>query len=137
MKKQCYIGQNHSKTNVSKAKTMVKPRFWLLKHWFYNGLGAWKLRSQEVLHWFWGSEAANQWFYNGLGRPRMGGNKGVAGCWRRLTESDFRRLEVARVPLGYISTKYYRPGRRALGFLRLTESAFRRLEVVQVPLGYI
>ena len=32
----------------------------------------------------------------------------------RLTESAFRRLEVARVPLGYISTKYYPPGRETL-----------------------
>ena len=55
----------------------------------------------------------------------------------RLTESTFRRLEVAWVPLGYIYYEVLTARSPVAEIPRLTENAFRRLEVATYPLGYI
>ena len=54
---------------------------------------------------------------------------------QRLTESDFRRLEVAGSSLGIYYYEVVSPGSGGAEVLRLTESDFRRLEVVCGSLG--
>ena len=75
------------------------------------------------------------WFYKGLGPPGREVTWGVGGCQPRLTESDFRRLEVVCGSLGIYYYEVVSPGSPGAGVGRLTESDFRRLEVVRSSLG--
>ena len=52
-----------------------------------------------------------------------------------MTESDFRRLEVALSSLGIYYYEVVSPGSGGAEVLRLTESDFRRLEVALSSLG--
>ena len=69
-----------------------------------------------------------------LGRETLG-RRGFAAVLPRLTESAFRRLEVALSSLGIYYYEVVPAWSGNAGAPRLTESASRRLEVVWSSLG--
>ena len=63
-----------------------------------------------VLHMFWGSEAPKPLVLQGFAPPGRESPQRGRGGSRRLTESDFRRLEVVRSSLGICYYEVVSPG---------------------------